>query len=71
MCAACFSMMSGTWSALAHAYRAFAAARAFADPSPLSPRMTAVVDLVATASRHARLNLLWRPVKMTGGLRAP
>jgi hypothetical protein len=25
--------MSGTWSALAHAYRALAAARAFADPS--------------------------------------
>eukprot|EP00966_Prymnesium_polylepis_P123937 2865976-Prymnesium_polylepis.1 len=24
--------------------------------------MTAVVDLAATASRHARLNLLWRPV---------
>eukprot|EP00966_Prymnesium_polylepis_P143155 3304180-Prymnesium_polylepis.1 len=58
-------MMSGTWSAFAHAYRALAAVRAFADPSPLSPRMTAVVDLAAKASRHARLNLLWRPVLLS------
>eukprot|EP00966_Prymnesium_polylepis_P053444 1235859-Prymnesium_polylepis.1 len=56
-------MMSCTWSALAYAYRALAAA--FADPSPLSSRMTAVVDLAATAPRHARLNLLWRPILLS------
>ena len=53
-------MMSGTCPSFAQPYRWRASARVSGLPSPLSPRMTGVVDLAKMASRTARLSLLWR-----------